>query len=278
MAYIDIPYLCFNIIYYPYWIVKYVLKNSDTVFFDYIKPLIGIPLLQFSTPISESLNGVTWFIAALLVMKIILSICNKYKYGHLSMSVITIIIGLIYIVNEYYRLYTDLPFVGFVRCLPFSYLGFLSRQKNIISEKPQKKDLLFCFAGFLISLAIYSYERTTSGLYIYGICFWAIFITAIIGTVCLCKMIDHIHLTIIDNISIGTIVIMALHWILIGFTNYPLSIIWGVQEIKFNVPAAIFLTLLYTAILYPIIILFKDKYPFMLGKQTTTVDAKASTK
>lgn len=91
-------------------------------------------------------------------------------------------------------------------------------------------------------------------------------------------MIDHIHLTIIDNISIGTIVIMALHWILIGFTNYPLSIIWGVQEIKFNVPAAIILTLLYTAILYPIIILFKNKYPFMLGKQTTTVDAKASTK
>lgn len=105
-------------------------------------------------------------------MKIILSICNKYKYGHLSMSVIAIIIGLIYIVNEYYRLYTDLPFVGFVRCLPFFYLGFLSRQKNVISEKPQKKDLLFCVAGFLISLAIYSYERTTSGLYIYGICFW----------------------------------------------------------------------------------------------------------
>lgn len=272
-----VPYFCFNIIYYPYWIIRHFIEYPNAVLFDYIRPLIGTLLFQFCAPFSESLNGVTWFIAALLVMKIILSICNNLKLGNVLMTILAIVVGIIYIINEHYKLYTDLPFVGFVRCLPFFYLGYLSRQKKLVSEQPQKKDLILCISGILISLIIYSYERTTSGLVIYGICFWSICITAIGGFLSLFKMMDKIHLTIIENISIGTIVIMGLHWVLIGVTNYSLIKLLGIPEIKYTLWEAILLTLLFAAILYPVILLIKDKYPFMLGKKTTVVQTSTST-
>ena len=271
-----IPYLCFNIIFYPYWVAKHFLEYPNAVFFDFIKPIIGVPLLQFCTPISESLNGVTWFIAALLVMKIILSLCNNYKHGHLMMTILSIIVAIIYIINEYYRLYTDLPFVGFVKCLPFFYLGHLCKQHCILSERPQKKDILICIAGILISLFIYSYERATSGLVVYGICFWGICITAISGFLSLFRLMDKIHLTIIDNISIGTIVIMGLQWIYIGVTNYMLEKLLHIDDIIYSLWEAILLTLLFAAVSYPIILLIKNKFPFMLGKQITIVPKVSS--
>ena len=166
--------------------------------------------------------------------------------------------------------------MGFIKCLPFFYLGYLSRHKKIISENTQKKDFFICITGILISLVIYSYERTTSGMFVYGICFWGVCTTAIFGFLSLFKLMDKIHLTFIENISIGTIVIMGLHWVLIGITNYPLSKLLHTPEIIFNLWEAILLTLLYAAILYPIILLFKNKYPFMLGKQTKIVPTSSS--
>lgn len=262
-----IPYLCYNILFYPYWIVRHVIDFPDSGWFDFIKPFIGTILLQFKTPISDDLNGVTWFIGALLLMKIILSICNKYKYGMIAMSLLVFIIASIYIVNEHYRLYTALPFVGFIRCLPFFYLGYVCKHKHIISEKPKQKDIYICIVGITISMITYTFERANPGLIIYGLCFWIICIFAIEGVLSLCKLLDSVHLTIIENISIGTIVIMGLHWILIGVTNYTLSKLLHIPNIVYPLWIAILLTFLFAAILYPIILLFRDKYPFMLGKQ-----------
>ena len=74
-----IPYLCYNIIFYPYWAIRFTIDHSTTDWFEYIKPIIGTIMLQIKTPFNDYLNGVTWFIAALFMMKIILSTCNKYK-------------------------------------------------------------------------------------------------------------------------------------------------------------------------------------------------------
>ena len=266
-----IPYFCYNFVFYPYWVVRHIIDFPNAGWFDFIRPLIGTFLLQFTTPISESLNGVTWFIAALLVMKILLSICNKHRYGMTFMSILVIFVALLYIYNEHYRIYTNLPLVGFVRCLPFFFIGYLCKQNKIIPQKKQQKDYIICIAGIAISLITYTYERTSYGLIIYGICFWIICISAIGGLLSLCKLLDKVHLRIIDNISIGTVVIMGLHWILIGITNFGLSKLLHLSSIEYPLWAAIALTLLFAAIIYPIIILFKNNYPFMLGKQSTKV-------
>lgn len=261
-----IPYFCYNIIFIPYWVVRHFIEVSNAEWYDIIRPILGTLLLQFSSSFCEPLNEVTWFIAALLAMKIILSICNKLKYGIAILFVLAIISTLTYIINEGTRLCTDLPFVGFVKCLPFFLLGHFCKQKNWICEKPKKMDLFLCLAGISISLAAYAFKRNTPGLMVYGVCFWTSSITAIISILSLCKSLDKIYMIIIDNISIGTIVIMGLHWILIGVTNFTLSKLLHAPNITYPVWGAILLTFIYTAVLYPVIILFKNYYPFLLGK------------
>jgi fucose 4-O-acetylase-like acetyltransferase len=266
-----IPYICYNILFYPYWVVRHIIDFPGSGWFDFVKPFIGTLLFQFKTSISDDLNGVTWFIGALLVMKIILSICNKHKYGMIAMSVFSIIVAFIYITNEYYRFYTALPFVGFIRCLPFFYLGYVCRHRHIIPERPKLKDIYICIIGITISIITYTFERVNPGLIIYGLCFWIICISAIGGVLSICKLLDNVHLTIIENISVGTIVIMGLHWILIGITNYTLSKLLHIPNIVYPLWIAILLTILFAAILYPVILLFRNKYPFMLGKQLKAI-------
>lgn len=267
-----IPYFFYNIIFYPYWVVRHVIDYPNSGWFDFVKPIIGTFMLQHKTAYYESLNGVTWFISSLLIMKLILSFCNKYKYRNIIIGLLTCFVALIYLLNEHFRFITDLPFVGFTRCFPFFILGHLCKQKRLISQ-PHQEDWIRSIIFIGISLITYTYLRGTYGFYQYSLCFWIICTSAIGGMICICKSLDMFHFIIIDNISIGTIVIMGLHWILIGITNFSLSKILNVHgNITYPWYISICLTLLFMTILYPIIIYFKNKYPFLLGKWKPTTE------
>lgn len=264
-----IPYLIYNIIFYPYWITRHSIQCPDAGFFDYIRPIIGTLLLQQETAYSISLNGVTWFIAALLVMRLILSVSYRYKYGLYFIAFLGIADAIFYIYNDLHHIITDLPQIGFTKCLPFFFLGHLCKRKKIIKDDVTPRDLHICIAGISLSLLAYYLQQTNEYIYLYGIYFWIINITAISGIFSMCKLLNRIHHAIIDNISIGTIVIMGLHWMMIGITNYSLARLLHIQGgIVYPWYVALLLTALYMAILYPLIVLFKNKYPFMLGKKT----------
>ena len=51
-----IPYILYNIIFYPYWAIRlYIDQGISFSVFDYvIKPLIGLPFLQINSSISSS--------------------------------------------------------------------------------------------------------------------------------------------------------------------------------------------------------------------------------
>lgn len=269
-----IPYFFYNIIFYPYWVVRHIIDYPTAGWYDFLKPIIGVFMLQHKTAYFESLNGVTWFISSLLIMKLFLSICNKYKYGKIFLTIIVILDAILYIFNEHYRYCTDLPFVGFTRCLPFFILGHLCKQKNIIKDKPHNYDLIISTCGICLSLFTYCLLKG-HGILQYGICFWITCLSAISGIFSLCKLLDRFHFTIIDNISIGTIVIMGLHWILIGVTNYSLSkMLHIVNGITYPWYIAISLALTYIAFLYPIIILIKNRHPLLLGKWKASLQIK----
>ena len=265
-----IPYFIYNILFYPYWVVRHIIGCPNPEVYDFIKPLIGTFFLQLQTAYFESLNGVTWFIAALFLMKIILAICNRHKYAEAIIIFIGIADAIIYLLNDYYMIFTDLPLVGFAKCLPFFFIGHLCKQKKITQEKVQTKDRYIFLIGIAISLLTYYIAQNNKCMYMFGVYFWIINITAIGGLMSMCKLLDQVHSKIIDNISIGTIVIMGLHWMLIGITNYSLSKIFHLSEaITYPWYIATLLTILYIAVLYPVILLFRSKYPFMLGKRTT---------
>ena len=266
-----IPYLCYNIIFYPYWAIKFTIDHPTTDWYDYVKPLIGTIMLQIKTPFNDYLNGVTWFIAALFVMKTILSICNKYKKGEYVIFVLVIITAMFYIANEFHLYTSGLIPVNFTRCFSFFILGYYCRRKNYISEKVQKNDIAISITGLIIGIISYTIVRHKYSMPLYGISFWMMCLSSIIGFFSFCKLLDRFKSQIIDNISIGTIVIMGLHWMFIGTTNFVLSKMLQINgNITYPPLVVILLSLIFVALEYPIILLFKNKFPFMLGKRFYT--------
>lgn len=103
---------------------------------------------------------------------------------------------------------------------------------------------------------------------IYGLRYWIVSLFAIMGTFGICKSIDRVRLKVIDNMSIGTIVIMGIHFILIGTINYILEKTLNIDgKIIYPWYVACVLVVFFEALIYPMIILFKNKYTFMLGKK-----------
>ncbi len=262
-----IPYFCYNIIFYPYWIVRHAIDVPNADWFDYFKPLIGTIMLQCETKYYESLNGVTWFIVSLLVYKLILSICNKYKFGNIIILFLSFVCAILYVINEFYLFTSDLPPIGLLKCMPFYFIGYYCRQEDIIADKPEKKDWYIAISCLITSIAIYFINDYMSSIPKFAFRFWTISLTASFGIFSLCKLLDHIHSKIISTISIGTIVIMGIHFILIGTTNYALEHFLHLNSrIIYPWYLAFILSFLFEMTLYPVIKLFENKFPFMLGK------------
>ncbi len=262
-----IPYFCYNIIFYPYWIIRHIIDYPNSGWYDFVKPIIGTFMLQHETAYYESLNGVTWFLESLLVMKIILALSNKFKNGKDWIIILMASTSCLFIINENYRFVIDLPPVGFMRCFPFFFIGYFCKKKNLIIKEYQHKDVVLSVGCLAISLIAYNCFRNTSGIITYAILYWTTCLFAIFGMFSFCKLIDKVHSTIICNISIGTIVIMGLHKMYIGTTNYFLSLILNLEgEITYPLYVTIILTIVFIALEYPVIIYFKNKLPFMLGK------------
>ena len=123
-----------------------------------------------------------------------------------------------------------------------------------------KKDII-SFAC-LIPLSMFFFylhlheERTLPHVtlfYPFNICF-------LFGFLYVCKLLSYFCSDIITNISIGTLLIIGLHFPLIGAYNYILKI--SCYEWYEALPTA----LLMTAILYPLIIYSKNHIPSLLGK------------
>ena len=37
-----IPYFCYNIVFYPYWVVRHMVDYPNAGWYDFVKPIIGI--------------------------------------------------------------------------------------------------------------------------------------------------------------------------------------------------------------------------------------------
>ena len=82
-------------------------------------------------------------------------------------------------------------------------------------------------------------------------------------------MLNGIHSNIIVNYSNGTMVFIGLHWMMVGCIRYgilkPLFHVSG--DYIYTPLEAYTLGLVVTILLYPIILIFQTKVPWMLGKR-----------
>jgi hypothetical protein len=271
-----IPYFIYNILFYPYWLAKFYLTNNGMpTITEAIKPILGIFFFQAETNISCGLNSVTYFLIILLILHLTLDICHQIKYGKWIMIGLCIAGCLLYTLSKFNYFTRELVFVGLFKSIPFYYLGFLCKQHHVFEKVDFKKDFFYFLTTLMISTASFNYHANESIFVLHMISFWPTVLFGILAFTFFCKLLDRIHSNIVVNYSNGTMAFIGLHWMIAGTIRY------GFLKPVFHVPSdyvyssaeAYLLALVVTLILYPIILFFLKKVPWMLGRKTDSATA-----
>ena len=257
-----LPYIIYNVIVYPYWLIKYYLLNGGGMpdLLTALKPITGALLFEHEGTFAEPLNGPLWYLPAILFMHVTIDLCCKTKYTHVIMIGLCIISFILYAANKQWEFIHSMTPMGIFRRLPYYYIGYVMGRNGLFKDISFKKDIigfacLFSLSFFFFYLHLHE-ERTLPHVilfYPFNICF-------LFGFLYVCKLLSNVWSDIITNISVGTLLIIGLHFPLIGAYNYILKI--SSYEWYEALPTA----LLITAILYPLIIYSKNHIPSLLGK------------
>lgn len=264
-----IPYLIYNVIYYPYWLAKYYIGNGNISLSDCLKPITGTLLLQLNSDFSCELNGVTWFLPALFLMHWITDICNRQKYGKAIMLVITIITIILYGANKYYHYAPYITFHGFVRCICFFFMGNIFQQAGYLKSLNTKNDFAIGLSTLLSSIALFYWHIHESHFILHIALYYIVNFLSVFGIIYLCRSLNSIRLDTITIISIGTMLIFGTHRILIGVIDFGFEKLLHISDVAYNWYEATLITIAIEIILIPFIIISKKRFPILLGKKST---------
>lgn len=274
-----IPYFLYNAIIYPYWLLKYYLTNGGTPdLFHAIRPIIGMLLMEHDNGFAEPLNGPLWYLPAILIMHVIIDLCRKTRHQHLIMIMLCIISVCLYAANKYWYFAPNLTPMGLLRNLPYYYIGYvfglyhLFRGTNKYGPFYDKLHYLtgciFCLSGSIL-LFSWHLEAFYSGQHLLHILlFYPVNIGFLFGVLYGCKLLDTIHLSIITNLSNGTLVIIGLHIVLVTTANFVLEHLFQIYgTITYQWYEAVPIALIIVASLYPIILFAKNTIPILIGRK-----------
>lgn len=265
-----IPYLIYNALYYPYWLVKSYIESGGILSMgDCIKPIVGTLLLQLNTDFSCELNGVTWFLPALFLMHWVTDVCNRQKQGKSIMLIITIVSMILYGANKYWHFAPYITFHGFVRCICFFFMGNLFQQAGYLKSLNFKRDISIGLSTLLISIILFYWHIHEELFVLHIALYYIVNLFSVFGIIYLCRSLNNIHLRLVTLISIGTMLIFGLHRMLIGIIDYGIEKTLPIPNITYNWCESIILAIAIEAILIPFIILSKDRFPIFLGKKST---------
>lgn len=266
-----LPYIIYNLLVYPYWFLKYYMQQG--MFPDFItamKPILGAILLQHENSFCEPLDGPLWYLPAILIMHVTIDLCCKTRYQHTIMILLCLICVILYGANKWYYFAPNLTPMGIMKNLPFYYMGYIIGQKQFFKTIRLKQDFILCIGFLLISILLFRWHLTFffSEQHILHIAIYYPACTTFLFSVLYgCKVLDVYHIKIITNLSIGTLVIIGLHIIPISIINYIMEKLQGLSAtICYQWYEAFIITLIITALLYPIIPFSIKRMPTLIGK------------
>lgn len=263
-----IPYLIYNVLYYPYWIGKtYIEQGRFPSFSDCMKPIIGTLLGQLDSSFSCQLNGVTWFLISLFIMHWITDICNRQKHGKVWMLGISIIAILLYGLNKQTHYAPYLTFHGLIRSIPFFFMGNLMRNTYYLKEICIKKELGVGISALTVSIILFYWHIYETFFSLHILLYFIVNAISVFATIHFFRALNCIKVSLVTYISIGTLVIFGLHRILIGIIDYGVEKVFVINDIRYEWYEALIVSLLICIILYPIIIIGKRHVPILIGKK-----------
>lgn len=266
-----LPYLLYNAIVYPYWMVKYYMQNGGMPdLFHAMRPVFGTLLFQHENAFCEPLDGPMWYLPAILMMHILLDLCRKTKYPHRIMIALCIVSFFLYAANKYYMFLPNLTPMGLFRSLPFYYMGYALRQRGLYLGTNQKRDLITFVGGLSLSLLLFYWHIHEIRFMLHIALFYPVMICFIFGVLSGCKLLDGIKSDFITNLSIGTLVIVGLHYPIVSLVNFTLEHLFNIDSICYQWHEALFIALGICALLYSVILSITKYAPIFIGREKYT--------
>ena len=263
-----IPYFIFQIIYYPYYLVQNVLQDGRDIhnILDWgIEPLI-------ETIIGLPLNGPTWFIFSLFIMKAIIDLGHKEKnqFVYLLLFLCTsFIISYLFIMKDD-SIKISFCIDGTAKYMPYFILRQIFKLKFSKQMRNTSNRYIVLSLSILFTIAtILALEMIRCGTinsnYILYYCIAALGTSSVI---LFCKFINKSP-DLIKIISSGTIVILGTHWMFIGFINFVVEKAFVIQAVKYSTLVATIVVLFITFVNYFIIKFCMKHFTIILGGRHT---------
>lgn len=250
-----LPYLFYNAIVYPYWLVKfYMLNGSMPDLFQAMRPIFGALLFEHENTFCEPLNGPLWYIPAILFMHITIDLCRKTKYLNQIMISLCIISIILYAANKYYYFAPDLTPMGLMRNIPYYYIGYVFGQKHLFRNYHLRRDIIGCLLCMVISILLFAWHLDAfySGQHIWHIIlFYPSNIGFLFGMLYGCKLLNNCKSQVIINLSIGTLAVIGLHVPFISLVNIITKYLFNIEDtLHYTWYEALPLALLIVAVIY----------------------------
>lgn len=265
-----IPYIIYNIFFYPYWVVRYMLDaHGDMSLFEMVvKPFLGALFLQIETPVSVHLNGVTWFLAVLLTMRILLNVLHRFKHTDRLLVLTAVVMVLLNIVATYYQVFDSFYMKGLLRCYPFYIWGFFLKKESLLDRYIIKSNAVSALLFYVLSISLYFYG-VSGELHGYEriLLTYLIEIFGCLAVIYTCRLFNGFTSDFLVTLSSGTVAIMGLHWMCIGVINYALEHLLGITAITYSWYVAVLLSIAVCLIIYPFIVVSAKYWPAALGKR-----------
>ena len=260
-----IPYFIYNVIYYPYWFVKFYIEHGGITWGDAVKPIIGTIFGQLNSSFSCELNGVTWFLIALFIMHILTDVLNKSKQGKVIMLILSIITMILYGANKYYHYAPYITYHGLIRSLCFFFMGNLFQQKGWLQIHNLRKDAVIGTTALLLSLILFYWHINEDRFALHIILYYVVNFVSIYAFIYLSKSLNNIKSQLITLISIGTMLIFGLHRMMIGIIDFGIEKLLHQPNIIYDWSACLSIALIIEIVLLPIVI-HRNKWPILFGK------------
>lgn len=151
---------------------------------------------------------------------------------------------------------------GIFRRLPYYYIGYVMGRQKLFNNMSIYRNALGFISLILLSILFFYIHLNEGRLLPHVMLFYPFNLCFLFGFLYGCKLLSTFKTSIIINISIGTLLIIGLHFPLIGIYNYLTG------HIGYYWYEALLTTLLITALLYPLILLAKHHAPLFIGKTT----------
>lgn len=263
-----IPYIIYNAVYYPYWLIKFYIEHNGITLADAIKPITGTILGQLNSSISCELNGVTWFLIALFLMHILTDVLNKNKHGKSIMLILSIITMILYGANKYYHYAPYITYHGFIRCLCFFFLGNLFQQWNYLKSLNLQEDLLIGISTLLLSIILFYWHINETQFVLHIALYYVVNLISVFAFIYLSRSLNEIKSRIITLISLGTLLIFGLHRMMIGIIDYTIEKVFSLNDIIYNFYVCLISTIILELIILPSVLILYNSCPFLFGRKT----------